>query len=197
MNSLPLHPALVHLPLGLALLMPLLTAGFAWALWTGRVPARGWLAVVALQTLLLGSGLMAIRSGGAEEDRVESIVAETAIERHEAFAEQFVWAVGLTLVLATLVMVFRRPAVARGLASGMVVATVVVAGLALRTGHAGGQLVYVHNAGAAYAGVAGSGSGRAAVATPGEPTRADASATGTGAVTHDRDDDDDDEGRER
>lgn len=47
MNPMPLHPALVHVPLGLAVLLPLLTAGVAWAVWTGRLPIRAWLAVVA------------------------------------------------------------------------------------------------------------------------------------------------------
>ena len=99
MTSLPLHPAIVHLPLGLAFVIPALAAGFAWALWTGRVRPRGaWLTVIALQALLLGSGFVAMNTGEREEDRVERIVPDAAIERHEEYAEQFVWAVGLTLV---------------------------------------------------------------------------------------------------
>ena len=92
MNPLPLHPAIVHLPLGLAVVMPLLATGFAWALWTGRVRPRAWLAVVALQALLVGSGLFAIKTGGAEEDRAEAVVQKGAIHQHEEYAEQFVWA---------------------------------------------------------------------------------------------------------
>jgi uncharacterized membrane protein len=111
MTSLPLHPAIVHLPLGLAFVMPALAAGFAWALWTRRVRSRGaWVAVVALQAVLLGGGLVAMNTGEREEERVERIVPDAAIERHEADAEQFVWAVGLTLVAAVLVVVFRKPA---------------------------------------------------------------------------------------
>ena len=167
MTPMPLHPALVHLPMALAMLMPLLAAGFAWALWTGRIRSRGWVAVVALQALLLGSGLVAIKTGGAEEDRVERVVQEAAIEQHEAFAEQFVWAAGATLVLAGLVLFVRRPGASRGLAFAVVVATLAVAGLGLRVGHAGGQLVYVHGAAAAYTTSAQAGATASTSAAPG------------------------------
>jgi len=43
MNSMPLHPAIVHLPLAVAIFMPLIAIGFAWALWTGRMGPRAWL----------------------------------------------------------------------------------------------------------------------------------------------------------
>jgi uncharacterized membrane protein len=150
MNSLPLHPAIVHLPMGLAMIMPVLAAGFAWALVTGRVRSRAWLAVVALQALLLGTGLVAINTGGQEEERVERIVAETPLEQHEEYAEQFVWAAGATLALAVLVLAVRRPAATLAVTGAVVVLTVAVAGLGIRVGHAGGQLVYVHGAAAAY-----------------------------------------------
>jgi uncharacterized membrane protein len=151
MGSMPLHPAIVHLPLAIAILMPLVASGFAWALWTGRVRPRAWLAVVALQALLLGSGLVATRTGEAEEERVENVIQKSALHRHEALADQFVWAGGFTLVLAGLVLVVQRPAAVRALVSGVAASTLVVAALGLRVGHAGGQLVYVHGAASAYA----------------------------------------------
>ena len=81
----------------IAILMPLIAAGFAWALWTGRIRPRAWLTVVAFQALLLGSGLVATRTGEAEEERVENVVQESALHHHEELADQFVWAAGLTL----------------------------------------------------------------------------------------------------
>ena len=150
MTSLPLHPAIVHLPLGLAFVMPILAIGFAWALWTGRVRLRAWFVIVALQAVLLGAGLVAMNTGQREEDRVEAVVPDTALEQHEELAEQFVWATGGTLLLAGLVLVLRRPAAARGLATATVLGTVLVTASAIRVGHAGGQLVYKHNAGAVY-----------------------------------------------
>jgi uncharacterized membrane protein len=151
MSSLPLHPAIVHLPLGLAFVLPALAAGFAWALWSGRVRARAWISVLALQALLLGAGLVAMNTGEREEDRVKGLVARSAIHQHEEYAEQFVWATGITLVLAGMVFMFRKPAITRTLTIATVAGTIVVAAAAIRVGHAGGQLVYVHNASLAYA----------------------------------------------
>lgn len=155
MNGLPLHPAVVHLPVALAALMPLIAAGFAWALWTGRVRLRAWTAVVALQALLVASGLVAMRTGEGEEDRVEAVVQKAAIHLHEEYAEQFIWSAGASLALAALVMAGRKSPVSNALAGTFVVATLGVAGMALRVGHAGGQLVYVHGAASAYAPVGG------------------------------------------
>ena len=151
MTSLPLHPAVVHAPLGLAFILPALAIGYAWTVWKGAVRPRAWLAIVALQAVLLVAGLVAMNTGERDEDRVERLVPGTALEQHEAYAEQFVWATGFTLVLAGLVLVSRRPAIAHALIAASVAGTVVVAAAAVRVGHAGGRLVYEHNAGAAYA----------------------------------------------
>jgi uncharacterized membrane protein len=147
---LPLHPAIVHLPLGLAFVLPALAAGFVWALWNGRARPRAWVAIVALQALLLGAGLVAMNTGEHEEDRIERVVPSAAIEQHEEYAEQFVWATGITLLAAALVLLSRQARVTRALSLVTLAGTVVVAAAALRVGHAGGRLVYAHNAGAAY-----------------------------------------------
>lgn len=146
--SLPLHPVMVHLPLALALLMPLFAAAAAWGLWTGRLGRRAWLATVALQLLLVATAIVAIKSGEREEDRVEAVVPKTALHLHEEYAEQFTWGAALVLGFALVAFV---PAAGRSFALMTLIGTIAVAGLALRVGHAGGQLVYVHNAGAAYA----------------------------------------------
>jgi uncharacterized membrane protein len=152
MNSLPLHPAIVHLPLALAVLMPILAAGFTWALWTGRAGPRAWIVIIALQGLLAASAFVAMRTGEADEDRVEAVVAKRVIHEHEEMAEQFLLATGVTWMLSGVVLLGgRRQVVTRSLAVCTVAATMAVAGLGLRVGHAGGELVYVHGAGAAYA----------------------------------------------
>jgi uncharacterized membrane protein len=150
MTSIPLHPALVHIPLALAFLLPLLSLGFAWAVWTGRCRPRAWLTIVVLQAMLLGAGWFALNAGGKEEDRVEAVVPKAAIETHEEYAEQFMWVTAITLGLGALVLVARRPVPMRALTAATVLGTFVVAGAAIRVGHSGGELVYVHNAGAAY-----------------------------------------------
>ncbi|HWR14126.1 MAG TPA: DUF2231 domain-containing protein [Terriglobales bacterium] len=155
MTSTPLHPALVHLPLGLAFIIPLLAIGFAWAIWTERIRARGWLLVVLLQVVLVGGGILAVNTGEREEDRVESTVPKQALKEHESFATQFVWLSGITLAVMLGAAVSRRPSVLKAATAAAVIGSFLVAGAALRVGHAGGQLVYTYNAGAAYGANAG------------------------------------------
>lgn len=169
MSSLPLHPAIVHIPLGLAFILPALTLVFAWALWRGRIGFAGWFVIVALQLMLLGAGWLAMNTGEHEEDRVEKIVGEAVLKTHESYAEQFLWATGVTFVFAALVPAFRRPRIARALTVASVAGTLVVAALAVRVGHAGGQLVYAHNAASAY--VSGSRPADPATGVPPAPSR--------------------------
>jgi uncharacterized membrane protein len=148
--SIPLHPALVHLPLGLAFVLPALVIGFSWAVWKGNTRPRTWLAIVVLEAVLLGAGLAALKTGQREQDRVESAVPETALETHEALAEQFLWITGFTLAASTIVLVARRREAVQALTAATILGSLLAAGAALRVGHAGGQLVYVHNAAAVY-----------------------------------------------
>lgn len=147
MNGLPLHPSIVHVPLGLAVAMPLLTLVLLVGWLGGWMPRRAWWTAVGLQALLMASGVAALRSGEAEEERVEDVVPEQAIEAHEEKAEAFVIASGLVLVvlLGAALLPAERPA--RALAGLGAVGTVVVLGLGYAVGHAGGELVWVHGAG--------------------------------------------------
>lgn len=85
----PLHPALVHLPLGLAAVLPIAALGLALALWRGWLPARAWVGLVVLQAMLVAGGVVALRTGEADEERVERTVGEASIEAHEHAAQRF------------------------------------------------------------------------------------------------------------
>lgn len=158
MDSLPLHPKLVHLPIALAVLMPLLSAGLLLAWWRAWLPRRGWLVVVALQAVLVVSGVAALRTGETDEERVEARVAETAIEAHEEAAQLFVMGGAAVLLVGLAAVFLRREGAARGLAAAATAGTLAVLFLGYRTGEAGGRLVYQHGAASAYA-VAGAGGG--------------------------------------
>jgi uncharacterized membrane protein len=163
MDSLLFHPKLVHIPIALAVLMPAVAGGLLLAWWRQWLPARTWVIAIALQAALVGSGILALRSGEAEAERVERVVAEQFIEEHEEAAEAFVWASGgvLAVMLLGFALSSRR--------SGPIAATVatlgtlVVLGLGYRTGQAGGDLVYRHGAAQPYL------NGGAAPHTPGAP----------------------------
>lgn len=171
MDTLPLHPKIVHLPIALAILMPLITSGLLFAWWRDLLPRRAWWGAVALQAVLLASGLYAKETGESDEERVESVVGEAALEAHEEAADVFVLGGAVALLLALAAALVPRERAARAIAIGATVATVAVLGLGYQVGQAGGRLVY-HD-------------GAASVFT------ADAPAGGPGAARADDDDDDD------
>lgn len=150
MDGLFFHPKLVHVPMALGVLMPLVAGGLLLAWWRKWLPPRGWIVAIALQAVLLASGILAMTSGDAEEERVEDVVAERFIEAHEEAAEVFVWASGG--VLAVMILAGALGSRRGGLATATAAAlgTLVVLGLGYRTGEAGGRLVYQHGAAQAH-----------------------------------------------
>jgi uncharacterized membrane protein len=148
---LPLHPRIVHLPVALAVVMPLVTSGLLLAWWRAWLPRRTWVLAVALPLVLVAGGAAAIRSGQAEEHRAETAVAESLIEAHEEAGELTVVGAAVALVVATAVLAIRREGTARAVAAVATAGTLAVVVLAYRAADAGGRLVYVHGAASAYA----------------------------------------------
>lgn len=145
-----LHPKWVHIPIALGVLMPLIAGGALIAWWRGWLPHRVWLGAVALQAVLVGSGIVALRTGEADEERVERVVPEAVIEAHEEAAERFVLGAGAVLaaMLGAAALGLRRPALAT--ATVATLGTLAVLGLGYQTGQAGGDLVYRHGAAQAF-----------------------------------------------
>ena len=173
MGNLPLHPVVVHVPLVLAMLLPVVVAAILIGDRRGRLGRTSWWTAVATAGLLFVGSLVSLNTGGREEERVEAIVAESAIERHEERAETFTWAGGATLLLLFAVPLFRSPKTRKRLGTAGLVAAMAAAALAIRVGHSGGTLVYVHNAGAAYVTDATGGGMRAAVPSHVERSRSE------------------------
>ncbi len=150
MSQLPLHPILVHLPIALAVLMPLISAGLLIAWWKSLLPKRAWWLVVALQAAMLVGSVAALRTGEADEERVERQVPEAAIEAHEEAAQTFTVAGAIVLVVTLVAAFLRSEKLAMLAAAAAVAGTLVVLWLGYRTGEAGGALVYRHGAASAY-----------------------------------------------
>jgi uncharacterized membrane protein len=142
MNALPLHPAIVHVPLGLAVVAPLLAVAMTIAIRRGALPRASWLVVVGVQALLFCGALAALGTGEQDEERVEERVAERVVERHEASAERFVWSAGATLAVGTAVLLLRSNPATATLMAATSLATVVTAGVGLQVGHTGGAIVH-------------------------------------------------------
>ncbi len=148
-----LHLMIVHLPLGLAILLPLLLLLLAILDGKGKLTPSAWLAVVLVQVLLTAGSLAALRTGGDEEERVERNVPEAALHAHEEAAEVFLWSTVAGLVLSLTLLLPLGATLRRVLPFLLLGVSVVSLALALRTGKAGGELVYRHQAAAARAGL--------------------------------------------
>jgi len=150
MDALLFHPNVVHVPMALGVLMPLVAGGLLLAWWRRWLPPRAWYVAIGLQAVLLGSGALALRTGEAEEERVERVVAERYIHRHEEAAEGLVWASGGVLGVMILAAALGARRTALPTAAMATLGTLLVLGLGYRTGQAGGALVYQHGAARAY-----------------------------------------------
>jgi uncharacterized membrane protein len=150
MFGIPMHPAVVHVPLGIAVAMPVLAVLCAIGIVRGLLPARTWWLVLVLQVIMLGAAFVAMRSGEEDEESVEEIVAEEAIESHEDKAKQFVISINLAVVLSIATLATGALKVGRLILVLATLATFLNAGMAIRAGKAGGELVYVHGAAAAH-----------------------------------------------
>ena len=145
----PLHPAVVHFPVVLAILLPIFAAVALLTIRRGTPVRRAWAAPMALAVALAASSWLAVQTGEGQEERIEQVVAEQPLETHEEAAELFL---SLSAGLALLVVA----GIARGRIGGAARVMATLASFALVTlaawvGHTGGELVYRHGAASAYA----------------------------------------------
>jgi hypothetical protein len=146
MFSLPLHPAIVHVPLGVAMILPLIAAALALAVWKGKLPRSVLALVTGLLVVLVASGFTAEFLGDRDAKQAALVAPKDAIEEHEEAADLFVWvAVGILALSVAPLLVPAR--LAPRLAALVTAGTVVVAGLAVNVGEKGGELVFLHGAG--------------------------------------------------
>jgi len=148
-----LHPFIVHLPLGLAILAPLLILLLAVLEGKGKLTPSAWLAVLLVQVLLTAGSLAAMKSGEGEEERVERALPEAVLHVHEEAAELFLWGGVAGLVLAVVMVLPLGAGLRRVVPFLLLGVSLVTLALGLRTGKFGGELVYRHQAPAARLGL--------------------------------------------
>ena len=144
----PLHPAVVHLPIALVLLLPLFAAGAIVAIRKGARPLVAWGLTLAMAAALVGSAWIATETGEQQEERVENVVGDVPMHAHEEAAESF-------LALAFIVLVAATPGLSRRRLGKFARAAGLVGSLGLvwagwNVGRSGGELVYEHGAASAY-----------------------------------------------
>jgi len=183
--GIPLHPAAVHVPIGLAIVLPPLVLWAAIRTWQGAETRATWSMIAFIQLVLVGAAFFAMSAGERDEDVVERVVAERRIHVHETMGKQFAWT-GVIALACTVLLIGASGPPARALGVIAVLLAVGTTGLAARVGHSGGKLVYVYGAAQAHVNAA-----RA-------PAGADSTATGLGShddrgnddATSEHDDDD-------
>lgn len=144
----PLHPAIVHLPIALSILLPFFAVGALVAIRRGARPLKAWGITTALFAALTLSSWAAVETGEQQTERVEQVIAEAPIETHEEAAEAFLlFSLGVLGVAAIGLTSGKIGTVAR--IAGTVGALALVAA-GYQVGHTGGKLVYQYGAAAAY-----------------------------------------------
>lgn len=149
--NVPFHPAIVHFPIALTFVLPLLIVVFALFIRANKMGPKAWFIVIGLQLVVVATGYVSLESGENEEEVVERVVAKKLISEHESAAEVFVGSAVLSLVLS-IAAYFVRKEIGFPLKLAVAALTLLSSYLAYNTGHLGGELVYEHGAASAYAG---------------------------------------------
>jgi uncharacterized membrane protein len=144
----PLHPAVVHFPIVLAFLLPLVAIAALWRIRRGTPARSAWGIATLTAAALTLSAWIAIQTGERDEEAVERVVAEAPLERHEEGAELFLLLSGAVALVAGAGLLGGKVGAAARLAATAGALGLVVAGASV--GHSGGELVYQHGAAAAH-----------------------------------------------
>lgn len=145
----PLHPAIVHFPIVLMFVLPVLAIWAIWRIARGDESRRTWAVPFLAAIFLAVSSWAAVATGESDSDKVERVVSEQPLEAHEETAEMF-------LYLSLGVVVIAGAGLLRGTIgkSARILTTAAAVGLTAvgaRVGHSGGALVYKHGAAGALA----------------------------------------------
>lgn len=146
---IPLHPSIVHIPLVLTFIMPVLIIVFALMIRNNKMSPKSWLIIIGLQLTVVISGYVSLETGETEEHNVEKVVSKKLIHAHEEAAEIFVGSTVLALVLSIGVF-FIRKELQLSIKLAIAVITLISSFLGYRTGQLGGELVYKYGAASAY-----------------------------------------------
>lgn len=148
----PLHPAVVHLPLGIAVVFPLIAATLAFFIFKGRWAASTWWLAVVLQATVAIGAVVAVRSGEQIEDRVEDSLTgagQEELHEHEELGEAFQYA-ALALLLLVIAGAFVRGTPGNIVRAASAAGALGLLGLGVEVGEHGGAVVYEHNGAAVF-----------------------------------------------
>lgn len=148
--ELPLHPIIIHLPIGLTILLPIIVL-VTWALFIkGHVNKFALVLLPVLYFSISGLAYIAMETGEDEEHTVEKVVDEKYIEEHEESAETFFVASLVVAAISLAPLFITKTATIKAGFPLLLAAHGVLIYFVYLVGHSGGELVYKYNAPSAY-----------------------------------------------
>lgn len=149
MYYIPPHPMLVHFPLVMTLLAPILILLAAFGIRKKLVSAKIGLLVIGFQLLNVGLGYLTMELGEKDEKIVRKVVAKVHLLEHEKNAEMLVAlnVFALAILIASAFLDTHKRFYFQ-LASVLIL--IGACFLVWRTGESGGRLVYKYKAPNAY-----------------------------------------------
>lgn len=149
-ENLPIHPAIVHLPIGIMMILPIVTGFMALLYFRDYVAKTSLFVVILLHLLLVGASYAALETGEDQEHKVEKAVAESIIESHEEKAEAFMIGAVVTFVISLALLLPIAGTIMKPILGVLLMGQIGLLILVYRVGHSGGELVYVHGAAQVY-----------------------------------------------
>jgi uncharacterized membrane protein len=147
--NVPFHPIIVHFPLALTFVLPILILIFALMIKKNKMSHQAWLVIIGLQVLTSVTGYIALESGEEAEEVAERVVNKNVIHEHEERAEVFVGSTVIALVISVAAF-FLRKEIQFLVKLTVCLVSLVSCFFAYRTGESGGELVYRYGAASAY-----------------------------------------------
>lgn len=146
--ELPLHPAVVHFPLVLSLLIPLSIVAIV--IFGRRVNSKPlWLTPAALAVGAALTAYLSMKWGGDDWEKVVAIVGEGPLGEHADSGQRFAYAL-YALAALTPVLGFVKGRVRLGVSCLCVGLGAIAVALGVKAGHTGGQVVYEFGGAAAH-----------------------------------------------
>ena len=150
MDFTPLHPKIVHIPLALAVILPIQNIALSLSWWRQWLPRRVWLISACLHAVMTLGAFVAMQTGESEEHIAERVVSKHEIHEHEEAAELFLWASVVALLLALVAAIAEKEKQGLQFAVASTVISIICTFLAVEAGDHGGKLVYKYGAGRAF-----------------------------------------------
>ena len=145
MLETPLHSALVHVPLGLTVLAPIILTGL-FLYRKAEMAKKTWIFIILTQFIGAESAILAKEYAEQDEHIVESAISEQIIEEDEERAETFTSALIATLAISILAFFIKKENYSFYFFSLTLFFQILVVGLGHQVGSSGGELVYKYGA---------------------------------------------------